>query len=273
MPVILTYHTRLEMYSNNLPIFKLFFKNILSHKMIRNFAQRCDAIIAPTVSAKEYLSNVGVSRPKLVLPTGIDFASYESAEDDFITSKIIVHGYNDVLNDDNKEKVVILFWHGDSYCLYPALIGTKLYIVTTKDRRGDYISEMCKYFGYQTIRVPDVSDGGNYLFNIGKIINKEDVSNIAISMDGPLGPYHVPKDFALVSALLTKRKVLPISINVKRKIELKRRWDNYKIPLPFNRITITFNQPIEVTKEDKKEGFVSIKNKIRVVMESTRIKT
>jgi len=83
MPVVLTYHTRLEMYSENLPIFKLTFKNIFSHKLIRNFAQKCDGIIAPTISAKEYLENVGVSREKLVLPTGIDSDKYKNlAESD-----------------------------------------------------------------------------------------------------------------------------------------------------------------------------------------------
>ncbi|MBK5262060.1 MAG: glycosyltransferase [Peptostreptococcaceae bacterium] len=81
IPVVLTYHTRLEMYSENLPIFKLIFKNIVSHKMIRNFAQKCDGIIAPTISAKEYLENVGVSREKLVLPTGIDLDKYKNLDE------------------------------------------------------------------------------------------------------------------------------------------------------------------------------------------------
>lgn len=76
IPVVLTYHTRLEMYSDNIPIFKLAFKNIFSHTLIKNFAQKCDGIIAPTISAKEYLENVGVSREKLVLPTGIDAKQY-----------------------------------------------------------------------------------------------------------------------------------------------------------------------------------------------------
>lgn len=84
IPVILTYHTRLEMYSENLPVFKLVFKNIISHRITRKFAQKCDAIIAPTLSVKEYLVNVGVSRQKLVLPTGIDFEKYNVIDEDFI---------------------------------------------------------------------------------------------------------------------------------------------------------------------------------------------
>lgn len=186
------------------------------------------------------------------------------------TSKVDLIGYKEVLTKDNEEKVMALFWHGDSYCLYPALKGSKLYIVTTKDRRGDYISDMCNYFGYRTIRVPDVSDEGNHMFKIRRIINEKD-SNIAISLDGPLGPYHVPKDFAIITAYVTKMRVIPISLVVKRKIELKGRWDNFKIPFPFNELSIHFNEPIEITREDKIEKFSPLKNNIRSVMENTTV--
>ena len=86
LPVILTYHTRLEMYSDNIPVGKLLFKNVLSHKMIKRFAQKCDGIIAPTVTAKEYLENIGVSRQKLVHPTGVDFRMYEATEETIVQS-------------------------------------------------------------------------------------------------------------------------------------------------------------------------------------------
>lgn len=188
----------------------------------------------------------------------------------YSTSKIIIYGDKEVLTQESREKVIALFWHGDTYCLYPALKGSKLYVAVTRDRRGDYISGICNYFGYQTIRIPDLPDGGNYLFKIKNIVNKKDVSNLAISLDGPLGPYHVPKDFAFVTALLTKRKLMPIAISVKRKIEFQKRWDNYKLPLPFNEIILDFKEPIEVTSADKAEGFESIKGKIKVLMEDTK---
>jgi 1,2-diacylglycerol 3-alpha-glucosyltransferase len=80
LPVILTYHTRLEKYSHNLPFLKLTFENIVSHKLIRIFSQKCSAVFAPTNSAKEYLANIGVSREKTVLPTGVDFDFYDNVD-------------------------------------------------------------------------------------------------------------------------------------------------------------------------------------------------
>lgn len=85
IPVILTYHTRFDMYADYLPVFRMTFKNQLSHRLVKRFAQKCDGVIAPTTTVKEYLENVGVSRPKLVLPTGLDFSGYQAIEESVIT--------------------------------------------------------------------------------------------------------------------------------------------------------------------------------------------
>lgn len=165
-----------------------------------------------------------------------------------------------------QDGVVALFWHGESYCLYPALRDANLCVITTADRRGDYISDICHHFGYQTLRFPDVSDGKNYLMLLKKAAQQDARLNFAISLDGPLGPYHAPKDFPLVSALLTKRAVLPVSVSVNKKLLAKRRWDRFVIPMPFNQITIHFNDAIPVSRTDRKGHFSAAKGAIAAVM-------
>lgn len=81
LPLVFTYHTRLEKYAHYLPYFQIVFKNIISHEIIRRFSQKCDAIIAPTNTSKEYLENIGVSRNKFILPTGVDFDNYVLSDD------------------------------------------------------------------------------------------------------------------------------------------------------------------------------------------------
>jgi glycosyltransferase involved in cell wall biosynthesis len=84
LPLAFTYHTRLEKYSHYVPdilFMRKFFKNRLSHFLIKNFANDTDAVFAPTKSTKEYLRNVGVSRYIKVMPTGIDFDYYDCNQD------------------------------------------------------------------------------------------------------------------------------------------------------------------------------------------------
>jgi len=184
------------------------------------------------------------------------------------TSKIISTGNYTFLESAHNEKFIIVFWHGDSYSLYPYLAGQGLYVITTKNGRGDYINLLCTHFGYKTIRVPDESEGGNFLFKIRREINGPDCANLAITLDGPLGPYHQPKPFPFITALLTKRKALPLSIKCKRKIQLKGRWDNFSIPLPFNKIEIHVHDPLVVAKEDSKNECISIRQTVHDLMDS-----
>ena len=166
------------------------------------------------------------------------------------TSKIVSTGQHKLLEADNDEKFVVVFWHGDSYSLYPYLSGQGLYVITTNNGRGDYINLICNHFGYKTIRVPDESEGGNFLFKIRREINGPSGANLTITLDGPLGPYHKPKRFPFITAVLTKRRMLPLTIKCKRKIQLSGRWDKFVIPLPFNRIELHVYDPLKVIKKD-----------------------
>ena len=77
IPVILTYHTRLEKYAHNIPLVGRLFENAAPHYLIRRFALKCDAIVAPTFTAKEYLRNIGVGKTIAVIPSGIEFQPYK----------------------------------------------------------------------------------------------------------------------------------------------------------------------------------------------------
>jgi len=76
LPVVLTYHTRLERYMHYLPFPGTALKNLVAHLMIKRFANHCDAIITPTPSTEEYLRNLGVSALIETIPTGIGMEDY-----------------------------------------------------------------------------------------------------------------------------------------------------------------------------------------------------
>ncbi|MDX3773852.1 glycosyltransferase [Chromatiaceae bacterium AAb-1] len=76
LPVIYTYHTRLEHYAHFVPLPSALFRNLISHSMIKRFANKCDALIVPTDSAAEYLRMIGVKTAVYVQPTGIDYEQF-----------------------------------------------------------------------------------------------------------------------------------------------------------------------------------------------------
>lgn len=76
VPAVFTYHTRLEHYAHFVPLPGTLFRNLISHALIKRFANKCDAVIVPTNSAEEYLRMIGVKTPVFVQPTGIDYRRF-----------------------------------------------------------------------------------------------------------------------------------------------------------------------------------------------------
>lgn len=181
------------------------------------------------------------------------------------TSRIELINKELVYNSD--EKYIATFWHGLSYCLYPTIPNLKIGVITTVNERGGYIAEMCNKFGYTTFRVTDESSNSNSLFKVVRDLNNNKDKHIALATDGPLGPNHIPKDFTFVLAEMTKRKIMPVTIEVGHSIALFKRWDKFKIPLPFTKIKVKFNEPIGVEKKDRLEGYQSIKKQLTEIME------
>ncbi len=82
IPVVYTYHTRLEQYAHYVPLPSQIFRNFISHWLVKRFCNKCAGIVVPTVSVEEYLRALGVRPPILVQPTGIDFARFRHPDTD-----------------------------------------------------------------------------------------------------------------------------------------------------------------------------------------------
>lgn len=81
LPVIYTYHTRLEHYAHFVPLPGALFRNLISHALIKRFANKCDAVVVPTYSAEDYLRMIGVKVAIYVQPTGIDFDAFDRRDE------------------------------------------------------------------------------------------------------------------------------------------------------------------------------------------------
>ncbi|MCF8111408.1 MAG: glycosyltransferase [Desulfobacteraceae bacterium] len=81
VPAVYTYHTRLEEYSHFVPLPGVLFRNLISHAMVKRFANKCDSIILPTYSTQEYLRIIGVTTPAFVQPTGIEYKRFRQVSD------------------------------------------------------------------------------------------------------------------------------------------------------------------------------------------------
>lgn len=84
VPAIYTYHTRLEHYAHFVPLPGMLFRNLISHALIKRFANKCDGVIVPTYSTEEYLRMIGVKTPTYVQPTGIEYQRFQEVRENDI---------------------------------------------------------------------------------------------------------------------------------------------------------------------------------------------
>ncbi|MFY9399444.1 MAG: glycosyltransferase [Desulfomonilia bacterium] len=80
VPAVYTYHTRLEHYAHFVPLPGALFRNLISHAMIKRFANLCDAVVVPTGSAEDYLRTIGVRSAIFVQPTGIEYDRFQQVD-------------------------------------------------------------------------------------------------------------------------------------------------------------------------------------------------
>jgi glycosyltransferase involved in cell wall biosynthesis len=80
VPAVYTYHTRFEHYAHYVPVPGRLFRNLISHYLIRRFANKCFGVVVPTVAAREYLRTIGVKSRVVVQPTGVDREAFERVD-------------------------------------------------------------------------------------------------------------------------------------------------------------------------------------------------
>ncbi len=140
---------------------------------------------------------------------------------------------------------VVGFWHEDSYAMnlvLEAMAGRKseVSVLVTPDGQGEYISYLLGRCGGKEIKIGYGFCNAGTLKEILETLKGERQS-VAVAMDGPLGPRHIPKKLTYFLSEKSQTELVGITVSYTRKISLSRQWDHCHIPLPFSKITVRFD--------------------------------
>ena len=94
LPILFTHHTLYEQYTHYVPFDSDAMKRFVIH-LSTEYANLCNGVIAPSSSIKTLLEKRGVSKPVVVLPTGVDLDFFKKGKADLFRKK-----YN--LSEDHK---------------------------------------------------------------------------------------------------------------------------------------------------------------------------
>jgi hypothetical protein len=77
--------------------------------------------------------------------------------------------------------------------------------------------------------------------------------HLYLNPDGPDGPSHEPKRGVVFIARKTGALIVPAATFTATGFRIPR-WDRYVVPLPFSRISLVLEEPLEVPPEADLEG-------------------
>lgn len=142
--------------------------------------------------------------------------------------------------------MLFALWHGQTFPLFYWARHRKLCFFPTETWRGDVLAFLAKKYGYRTIRYPEEGtplERAKYLAELQQTIKAG--YDAAIAVDGPPPPlkWHKAKSGILFLSQKTGVPIVPVGIELGRKIVLFWRWDRYEIPLPFSEVKIIFGKP------------------------------
>ena len=155
----------------------------------------------------------------------------------------------------NRAKCLICLWHEvHLYGLY-FFRHSRFSTLVEVSEKGDVLAAVANSFGIKTFGITgSCKEPQNIKGTIGfiKYVKQGNVGGIAL--DGPNGPYHVPKKGIFVIAQKSGSRIIPVGIWYERKITIKYRWDRYQLPLPFSKVVFMFDEPFSTVGLDKKNA-------------------
>lgn len=149
------------------------------------------------------------------------------------------------------QPVVLAFWH--EYNLAAAVAAHRLrrdrrYVsFSTQTFRGAVMNVMLEGLGAGSVPLPaegrraEAAALSRAMARLGR-----DGATLAVSPDGPVGPYRVAKPGALIVARASGLPLQPWAVSARPALRLTRRWDRHMVPLPFCRLAVEEAAPLRV---------------------------
>ena len=130
--------------------------------------------------------------------------------------------------------------------IHPLSATPGLAALVSASKDGGFLTGILECFKVQPVRGSSSRRGAQAMLELTSWADRG--YDLAITPDGPRGPRYVVQEGVVALAQLSGRPIVPVSINLGWKIQLKS-WDRFQIPLPFSRCEVILEQPVPVPRQ------------------------
>ncbi|MGH7500151.1 MAG: lysophospholipid acyltransferase family protein [Longimicrobiales bacterium] len=151
--------------------------------------------------------------------------------------------------------ILFLLWHGRLLPLAHYHRGRHYVTMISQSADGEYIARIVEGWNYGIVRGSSSRGGSTGLRELIRHLRAG--RSLAITPDGPRGPFQRMKPGALLAAQMTGTPVLPVAAGIDRTWSFGK-WDRFLVPRPFARIMIRYDEPFEIPRDTDAAGLERI---------------
>ena len=142
---------------------------------------------------------------------------------------------------------IFCFWHG-RMIMHPFVKPPhrKMFVLISHHNDGALITATMRWLGIDSVRINSRRSNTATLRQLVKVTEHSD--NIAITPDGPRGPFQQAAGGAAYVASKTGYPIVPVTFSARRHWRL-RSWDQFLIPKFFTQIHFIASAPIHVAND------------------------
>ena len=153
--------------------------------------------------------------------------------------------YQQAMQSD--QAFILSMWHNSCTIAAWVMKRSRITVMVSDSKDGEYVSRLASYFGINTIRGSSSSGSEKAIRSALRLLAQK--KPIAITPDGPRGPIYKMKSGALWFAASSKSPIIPLHIESSRQWVFNS-WDKHCFPKPFSTIYVGVGDPIYLEREE-----------------------
>lgn len=189
----------------------------------------------------------------------------------FLTLRMRLEDPHGFTQKTDCKPLIFCFWHNRIlgitfafYSIYPKH-RAGVTVLTSASKDGEILAQLVGAFGMGSARGSSSRRGSRALLELVRLVRTG--RDIAITPDGPRGPRYSLGPGVIQLAQSTNAKIIPMHATFARCIRMKT-WDGFIIPLPFSKVSVRVDEPIEIPSELDVEGFEAERKKLEEILKN-----
>jgi hypothetical protein len=166
--------------------------------------------------------------------------------------------------------IILMLWHSRFFVVPGVWLkmlrsNRRVSILTSASRDGDMVANAMAVFGFEAIRGSSSRRAVAALVGLKRAL--EAGQDVCLTPDGPRGPRYKVQAGAIKLAEATGAPIVPVHVRFSSAWRLGT-WDRFVIPCPFSRVSVTFGEPLLVSKGLDAEALENERLKIESLLVS-----